>query len=68
MTDEATLTKELGEAQTIDDLLEIAKKAGHPLEYEQADLFFGRLEQAKSDTAELAGDSVAKMAKELLTL
>lgn len=68
MTDEATLTKELGEAQTIDDLLEIAKKAGHPMEYEQADKFFGRLEQAKSDTAELVGDSVAKMAKELLSL
>lgn len=55
---EQELDEKLAAAQTIDEVMAIAKEVGHPLTYEEADAFFGRIEQAKSDTAELVGDSV----------
>lgn len=56
--DEKELDEKLAAAQTIDEVMAIAKEAGHPLTYEEADAFFGRIEQAKSDVAEIIGDSV----------
>ncbi|MBT1180551.1 hypothetical protein JS531_00875 [Bifidobacterium sp. CP2] len=61
--DEKTLDDKLAAAQTIDEVMAIAEEAGHPLSYEEADAFFGRIEQAKSDTAELIGDSVKSEAE-----
>lgn len=63
---EKELDEKLAAAQTIDEVTAIAKEAGHPLTYEEADAFFGRIEQAKSDTAELVGDSVQSVAEEAL--
>ncbi|NEG54255.1 Nif11 family protein [Bifidobacterium platyrrhinorum] len=63
---ERELDEKLAAAQTIDEVMAIAKETGHPLTYEEADAFFGRIEQAKSDTAELVGDSVRSVAEETL--
>ncbi|MBM6699253.1 hypothetical protein H7U32_02705 [Bifidobacterium pullorum subsp. saeculare] len=68
MTDTTEIVKELAAAGTVQEVMAVAEKAGHPLDFEQADQFFGRIEQAKSDVAEIDGDSVAKVAKEFLDI
>ena len=66
MVDVNKVVDGLSKASTIDEVMAVCKEAGHPLTFEQADRFFGRIEQAKSDTAEIDGDSVAKVAHEVL--
>lgn len=64
MLSEKTLDEELAKAQTVQEVIDIAKQAGHEMSFEEADQFFGRIEQAKSDLGEVSGDSVAKVARE----
>lgn len=66
MVSEQKIVQELAAAGTIDEVMQIAREAGHPLTYEQADQFFGRIEQTKSDVAELDGDTIAALAKDVL--
>lgn len=66
MVSEQNIVHELAAAGTIDEVMRIAKQAGHPLTAEQADLFLGRIEQSKSDVAELDGDTIASLAREVL--
>ncbi len=61
--DENTMTKQLTDAETIDQLLNILKSAGKTLSYEQADRLFGEINQTKCDAAELSGDTSEKVIK-----
>ncbi|MDF7664239.1 hypothetical protein PT282_06140 [Bifidobacterium sp. ESL0763] len=66
--DEKTLVEKLSAADTVSGVMDIAKKAGKDITFEQADEMLSRILQVDSDAAELSGDSVAKVAKDLLGL
>lgn len=63
--DEKTLVDKLGKLQTIEELVDLSKEIGKPLSYNDADRLFGRINQCKNDAAELSGDTIAKLAKEV---
>ncbi|PLS30512.1 hypothetical protein Uis1B_1657 [Bifidobacterium margollesii] len=60
------LVEEVAKAQTVQDVLAALKNAGEELTFEQADKLFGKVLQAKSDTAELDGDTIAGAIDEAL--
>ncbi|MEK0306963.1 hypothetical protein [Bifidobacterium favimelis] len=62
--DEKTLVDRLGKLETIDQLVDLSKELGKPLDYDKADRLFGRINQTKNDAAELSGDTIEKIAKE----
>ncbi|RSX54413.1 hypothetical protein D2E25_0721 [Bifidobacterium goeldii] len=61
--DEKTLVSKLAAAQTVDEVVTIAKEAGKELSYEEADELFGHINQTKCEAAELSGDTIEKIAK-----
>lgn len=63
--DEKTLVEKLSSLETIDQLVDLAKQIGKPLTYNDADQLFGRINQCKNDVAELDGDTIAKLAKQV---
>lgn len=63
--DEKTLVGKLSNLETIDQLVDLAKQIGKPLTYNDADQLFGRINQCKNDVAELDGDTIAKLAKQV---
>lgn len=63
--DEKTLVEKLSNLETIDQLVDLAKQIGKPLSYNDADRLFGKINQCKNDVAELGGDTIAKLAKQV---
>ncbi|BDR54313.1 hypothetical protein KIMH_04240 [Bombiscardovia apis] len=63
--DEKALVSKLSAAQTVDEIIAISKEAGNELNYEQADKLISRIMQTKNDAAQLSGDTVEKIAKEV---
>ncbi|AKV55009.1 hypothetical protein BACT_0384 [Bifidobacterium actinocoloniiforme DSM 22766] len=63
--DEKTLVGKLTDAQTVNDVIEIANEAGKQLDIEHADALFGRINQTKNEVAELSGDTIEKIVKEV---
>ncbi|WEV72771.1 hypothetical protein [Bifidobacterium sp. ESL0790] len=66
--DEKTLVEKLSSVTTVSGVVDVAKKAGKDLTFEQADALLSRLLQVDSDAAELSGDTVATVAKDLLNI
>ncbi|PWG58938.1 hypothetical protein [Bifidobacterium catulorum] len=63
--DEKTLVEKLKNVVIVDDVLAVAKEAGLDWTYEQADEALGRINATKNDIAELSGDTLEKVAKEV---
>ncbi|RBP99878.1 hypothetical protein [Bifidobacterium xylocopae] len=63
--DEKTLVDRLSKAETVDEIVALGKEAGKELSYEQADKLISRVMQTKNDAAELSGDTIEKIAKEV---
>lgn len=66
--DEKTLIENLSSATTVSGVMDVAKKAGKDLTFEQADALLSRILQVDSDAAELSGDTVATVAKDMLNM
>lgn len=62
---ENDLVKELSAAETVDEFIAVAKKAGKDFTLVEAEPLYVRLQQCKSDTAQLDGNTVAHFAKEV---
>ncbi|RBP98161.1 hypothetical protein CRD60_03175 [Bifidobacterium aemilianum] len=62
--DKQTLIDKLTDADGVDDIVAISKEAGKSLNFEEADKLLGRIMQTKNDAAQLAGDTVEKIATE----
>ncbi|NEG96470.1 hypothetical protein GFD17_06845 [Bifidobacterium sp. SMB2] len=63
--DEKTLVEKMKNVVIVDDVLALAKELGLDWTYEQADEALGRINATKNDIAELAGDTMEKVAKEV---